>query len=279
MPATSANLGPGFDCLGVALRLYNRVTVSRDPALPGAVRHGMVEVAAGAFFGRGGKPFAHAVRVSGDVPVSRGLGSSVTVRAGVVAGLNALAGEPLTMAECLDLVVDLEGHPDNAAPAFLGGFTVCTEESVVRVAVGPRLRFVALIPEIEIETEKARAVLPKTVGFADAVANGQRAAAVAAAFASGQYGLLRGAFADRLHQPYRKRLLPMLDAVVEAGEKAGALGGFLSGSGSTIMCVVDGGPALAARVGRAMRKAAGRTACAVRVLGADNDGLKVARRG
>lgn len=276
VPATTANLGPGFDCLGVALKLYNKVTVQRLRARPCAELPPMMEEAAERLFWRARKRIWWTASVAGDVPVARGMGSSVTVRAGVLVGLNRLVGRPLTEAECMKLVVDLEGHPDNAIPAFLGGFCVCAGDAVLRQPVAPKLKFIAVVPEIEVEAPAARAVLPAHVSFQDAVHNGRQAALVAAAFATSRYELLGEAFRDRLHEPYRKHLLPGFEAAVAAAEKAGSLGAFLSGSGSTIVAVVVGGATICQRIMRGMigaLKAAGVGAQGM-VLTADNDGLR-----
>ncbi|MEZ5405617.1 MAG: homoserine kinase [Verrucomicrobiia bacterium] len=271
VPATTANLGPGFDCLGVALKLYNTITIKRE--VSDKTSSGMIRESADLFFKSiQQKPFSFSSAIQGDVPISRGLGSSVTLRAGVVVGLNRLAGEPLSQAECLNLVIQLEGHPDNAAPVFLGGFTVATDETILRVPVLPKLKFIAVIPEIEVETKKARKVLPKTLSFVDAVKSEKQAALIAAAFAAQKYELLENAFQDRLHQPYRKKLLPFLDKVIEAGVKAGALGGFLSGSGSTIICV---SLSHEQNVARAMRKALKNISASMHILEVDNKGLLV----
>jgi homoserine kinase len=274
VPGTTSNLGPGFDCFGVALSIANRVRVRRGGASAAA---GMIGSAATAFFNAAGRTLPFDVTITGDVPRSRGLGSSVTVRAGVILGLNALEGEPLTQAECMNLVCALEGHPDNAVPAVLGGFTASSESSVFRAAVPPRLKFVTVIPEVEIETDAARAVLPRAIPLADAVVNVQGAAIIAAAFASGRYALLEDAFADRLHQPYREPLLKPFPAAVAAGRKAGALGGYLSGSGSTVICLTLRHPD---DVGRAMTAVFRKAGIPARhlVLTADNTGSRIAAR-
>jgi homoserine kinase len=276
VPATSANLGPGFDTLGIALSLYNRVTVTlgrSDDSL-----NEMMRGAAAAFFRAAKrKPLPVSVRVRGDVPISRGLGSSVTVRLGVVAGLNKLLGEPLSTERLLEVVTELEGHPDNAAPALLGGFVasgmIGSEVRTCRIAVPPKLKFVAIIPHIEIETAKARQVLPARVTLHDAVSNVNRVALIVGAFANRDYTNLRGVFWDNFHQPYRQGLLPPLFDVIRAGETAGALGGWLSGSGSTILCMTirDAG-----RVAAAMKRVLDRRRIesVARVLTATNRGVK-----
>ena len=271
VPATTANLGPGFDCLGVALKIYNTTTVCRGR---GADPGEMAREAADAFFHEaGGKPFAFSWSVTGDVPRSRGLGSSVTVRLGVLHGLNELAGRPLDRRRIFLICAGLEGHPDNAAPAAFGGFTVVPPKGVVqRFPVDKSLRFLLLIPAFEISTPAARKALPNKISLADAVLSVGNAAAVSAAFASGDYARLAGCFGDRLHQPYRERLLPCLSGVIAAAESAGAIGGWLSGSGSTIACITTRQPG---KITRAMMAAAGLPDAAVVVVGADNSGVRI----
>ena len=236
VPATTANLGPGYDCLGIALQIYNRVTVSRAE---GGSSHPMVVAVAEKFFAKSGAaPFSIAWKIGGDVPQSRGLGSSVTVRLGLLHGLNELAGRPLKAHDLFLLCAELEGHPDNAAPGAFGGFTVAGGPEIARFEVAESLKFVLLIPDFEISTPAARHVLPAQLDRLKAAESCANACRITAAFASQNYGLLRGAFTDHLHQPYReKELLPFLSNVISAGEMGGALGGFLSGSGSTICCV------------------------------------------
>ena len=277
VPATSANLGPGYDAMGLALKIYNHVTVSKlgrgasaSPADP------MIDGAAALFFRASKKkPFPFSWSIEGDVPRSRGLGSSVTVRLGILHGLNDLAGGPLEREALFDLCTELEGHPDNAAPAAFGGFTVAAQGAPLqRYRVDPEIEFVLLIPECEVLTGEARRVLPEKLPFADAVYSAGQAAAVAAAFASRDYKRLAGCFGDRLHQPYRKKFVPFLDDVISAGVKAGALGGWLSGSGSTVACATLGEPE---RVAAAMLAASGLQHATAITARADNSGVKVTR--
>jgi homoserine kinase len=269
VPASTSNLGPGFDCLGVALRLYNFVTIERGKKggdLP------VVEEAAKLFFKKSRTrrfPFSH--EINGDIPRSRGLGSSATARLGVLCGLNRLAGDPLDRWSILRIAAQLEGHPDNAAPSALGGFTVARGESVQRFDVSPRLYFVLLIPDAEIATSKARKLLPSKIDRLAAVQNSANACAITAAFASGNYENLRGAFVDHLHQPFRKKLIPFLPRVIAAAEKAGALGAFLSGSGSTIAAVTLENTK---QIARAMQGAAGATSSRILITRADNEGVR-----
>ena len=236
VPATTANLGPGFDCLGIALDIANRVTIRRSAA---TAHPSIVSDAASAFFDSAGvAPFDFDWKITGDVPQSRGLGSSVTVRLGVLHGLNALSGAKQTATQLFEICARLEGHPDNAAPAAFGGFTVARAGAeTLRCEVDAELKFVLLIPDFEVATPEARKVLPDAIPRRGAVTSVANACRITAAFMQHRYDLLRGCFADGLHQPFRESLVPLLPKAIAAGEKAGALGGFLSGSGSTICCI------------------------------------------
>jgi homoserine kinase len=270
VPASTSNLGPGFDCLGVALRLHNYVTIARDrtPALDP-----MVRAAAKLFFDHiDRRPFRFSCSVTGEIPRSRGLGSSVTVRLGVLHGLNALTKKPLNRQEIFQLAAQLEGHPDNAAPAEFGGFNVARGPQHQQLKVSPRLHFVLMIPNFEIATSDARRLLPPRIARLDAVESCGNACAITAAFASRDYQKLRGAFVDHLHQPFRKKLIPFFDDMIAAGERAGALGGFLSGSGSTIVCVTLRSPQ---KVAAAMVAAARTGGVRTLIIAADNQGARL----
>lgn len=273
IPATTANLGPGFDCMGIALQLYNWVTVRKTPQGGGDVGE-MASAAATAFFHAAKKkvfPFAWEIR--GEVPRSRGLGSSVTVRLGILYGLNELTGSPLDREQLLAICADLEGHADNAAAATFGGFTLtCPGTPLQRYRIESALEFVLLIPAFEILTGAARQATPKMVAFADAVHSAGHAAVVAGAFASRDYSRLEGAFGDRLHQPARGQYVPFLDDVIAAGRKAGALGGWLSGSGSTIACATLESPE---QIAAAMLAASGLQRATVISARADNAGVHI----
>ncbi len=272
VPGTSANLGPGYDCLGIALDLYNTVTV--ETGAGSSPPHPMADEAIAAFYAATSlTPEAVTWRISGDVPSSRGLGSSVTLRLGLLAALNHLHGAPLSAEDLYRLCTRLEGHPDNAAPAQFGGFVVALpDRHFIRFEVEPRLRFVLLIPNFEVQTSEARRVLPDSVPRADAVANLALASLMTAAFATRDYRMLRHALHDMLHQPYRKPLLPFMDDVVAAGIQAGALGGFLSGSGSAICCLTLDSPGM---VAEAMRGASGLPDSRTVITSASNKGLCV----
>jgi homoserine kinase len=249
VPASTSNLGPGFDCLGLALQIYNTTTIARTEKT--ALPDGMIGETARAFFERATgapiKPFGFEARIEGDIPTSRGLGSSVTVRLGMLMGLAELVKDssPVSREQILNLLIKLEGHPDNAVPSFFGGFAVSAHASenpadgfsYTRVAVKPELSFVTLIPDLKLSTEVARGLLPKEVPFRHAVENAQRTALIAAAFCTGDYALLRGLFVDHFHQPFRQVLIPGFAPILAAAREAGALGSFLSGAGSTLMAL------------------------------------------
>ena len=273
VPATSANLGPGFDALGAALKLYNYVAVSPAAVFP---KDAFIMEIARMFFKkirRKAVPFAVSVR--GDVPISSGLGSSVTVRMGVLYGLNVLHKNILRPEEILDLVIALEGHPDNAAPAFTGGFTASSAERRFHCRISPKLNFVAALPSQEIATPKARSILPKKIERAHVVANLQNTALISAAFASKKYEHLKGTSADHLHQPSRAKLIPGFYQTVQAAEENGALSAYLSGSGPVIMALTLKDPR---KVGRAMSqslKRAGHSNVRIKILKPDNEGARV----
>jgi homoserine kinase len=214
------------------------------------------------------------VTAEGNIPIARGLGYSSTLRAGIIAGLNELSATELSRGDIVHLVTQLEGHPDNASPAVLGGFTVSgimnKQTRCIRFEVDPSLKAVTLVPDFQVRTSAARKLLPKEFSRADAAHALNRSALIVAAFASKKYETLRGVFDDRFHQPCRLQLIPQLDRVVSAGVDAGAIGGFLSGSGSAIIC-------LAARnleeVGAAMKSQLPESE--VKILSPENDGLSV----
>jgi homoserine kinase len=272
VPASTSNLGSGFDTLGLAVNLYNRVTLTRG----GSQQHDeIVSEAAELFFKRARKSrFNFEVKITDDIPIARGLGASGALRAAAVAGLNVLTGANLSTNQLLEIVTDLEGHPDNASPALLGGCTVSgrvgKEVRCLRFRVSPQLKIITLVPQLRVSTEEARRLVPQTFSKADTVHALNRAALIAAAFASKNYESLRGLFDDRLHQPYREKLVPQLSSVIRAGERAGAIGGFLSGSGSSIICLaLEKETAVATAMRRQLPDSQ------VVVLQADNSGLRV----
>lgn len=287
VPASTSNLGPGFDCLGVALRLYNEIALSRSPktgSRSGEQKHPpIVRQAATLFFETARlRPFAFSCSIAGEIPRSRGLGSSASVRVGVLHGLNELTGKPLDRLSIFRLGACLEGHPDNVAPAIFGGFTLVRGENVQRFAISSRLAFVLLVPDFEIITAGARKILPAKISRIAAVENSANACAITAAFVAEKYEQMRGRFADQLHQPYRAKLIPFLPRVIAAAEKAGALGAFLSGSGSTICSVtLQRQDKIAAAMKRAIGATLARAAAAkpisasMIITSADNRGAQI----
>lgn len=252
VPATSANLGAGFDSCGLALALYNRVQMeewdsvcitsldgTRVPTGP----HNLVYRTAKGLYDECGVPL-RGLRLAQEngVPMARGLGSSSACIAAGLVGANELLGRPFTRMQLLERAAALEGHPDNVAPAMLGGFvtSVYDEGQVysVRKPINEELAFAAFIPNFKLLTEKARAALPKTVDRADAVYNLSRAALATAAFCDGDYELLKVATKDALHQQYRLPLIPGGERVFEIAWDLGAYAVYISGAGPTIMAVV-----------------------------------------
>jgi homoserine kinase len=283
IPGSTSNLGSGFDTLGLALQVYNRVRVSSagakgvrlvacDPSGDWTRAQEMVRETVRLFFKILGQPSPGLeVELGGEVPIGRGLGASATARVGVLVALNELAKARLDRAQLLDLATRLEGHPDNASPALYGGFTVSGPIGdgirCVRFPVKTRAAFVTLIPSFQIQTEAARQLMPGNYSKRDAAHSLNRAALITAAFAKGDLSLLQGVFDDRFHQPYREQLIPALSRVLRAGEKAGAIGGWLSGSGSAVICLARENTD---EVGAAMRRQL--PGSEVRLLSADDIG-------
>lgn len=173
----------------------------------------------------------------------RGLGSSAALIAGGAAAANLLHGSPLPPAELLEVTNEIEGHPDNLAPAIYGGLTASLVEDgkprTVKLPLSPTLRWVAAIPDFELSTHLARAVLPKEVAFVDAVYNASHAAVLAGALGSGDRELIAMALRDRLHQPYREKLIPEYNKVKTAAEQCGAIAFCISGAGPTLLALTD----------------------------------------
>ena len=246
VPATSANLGPGFDCFGLALDLWNEVTVDTD-ADPGVTWEGegadelpvdgtdMVSRAIAYAARAGGTPPPRlAIHGRNRIPLERGLGSSAAAAVAGIALADALVGLSLEREEVLELAGELEGHPDNAAAAIAGGLTLAFGGGVIRLDPHPSLRPVVLVPEMRLPTGEARAALPETVPRADAVFNVAHAAAAVVALTS-EPGLLAPAMDDRLHQAARLSLVPPVSAVFDRIRTSG-----------TPVCVSGAGPSLLA---------------------------------
>lgn len=253
MPATSANLGPGFDALGIALGLYAHFEVEASGSLfiegaePGHEGPDSLFFQA---FSRGIEamglpPRGLHVRFKSDIPIARGLGSSAACIAGGLLAASAIggaeAGSVLGRERTLQLTAEIEGHPDNTTPAILGGFAVSAgvgaDLRYFRAPLGEELRFFALVPPFPLATATARAALPVTVPFRDAAFNAGHAALTTAAFIGRDWGLLDQACRDRLHEPYRAPLIAGFEEAAAGARGAGALAVFLSGAGPTLMAI------------------------------------------
>ena len=255
VPATTANLGPGFDCLGMALDIWNSVRVDIGP--PGIVIHGedsddlrplesnLVFRCFRIPFVESGRPVPEAMLTcQNEIPLGRGLGSSSAATvAGLMAG-NELAGRPLSPEKLLARAARIEGHPDNVAPALLGGCQIVVSEDgrlvTSRVPVPRELKAVLFVPDIPMPTSQARALLPDSIDRKDAVYNLGRVSLLVRALATGDLTDLAIATEDRLHQPARQAIFPPMKVIMRAALDAGALGVFLSGAGPSLLAVSRG---------------------------------------
>ena len=242
-PATSANVGTGFDCLGLALDLFASVTVTFDEAErpPGGdAGETMAVAAARACYERIGRapPAGIAARYTVAIPLGRGLGASAAARVAGILAANEREGRPLDAGACLALAANLEGHPDNACPALFGGVRVCVATDDGHAHVPCRypadLRVALLIPDHAMPTAEARRLLPDSYSRADAVGTSARLGLLVAALAAGRAELLDEATQDRFHQPWRAALFPPLYDVFDAAKGAGAHAAWLSGAGSSV---------------------------------------------
>ena len=284
VPATSANLGAGYDCLGMALELSNRVSlevrnwsrggielaVEGEGAgeLPADGRNRFVQgLEAALREGRGDIPSSAAWRIEmvNKIPLARGLGSSAAATVGGLLAGNSLLGDALSQADLLRLATSIEGHPDNAAPALLGGFVasavvgdVADGVEAIRFDVPRGIRAVIFVPDLRLSTSDMRKVLPAKVPRADAVANLGRVAIGVAGMATGRRDILRFLTEDRLHEPYRATVYPQLTRLVGDARAAGAIGACLSGAGSAILAFTDTVSGVA-RIESAFRAAAADT--------------------
>ena len=248
VPATTANIGPGFDTSGCALALYNTFTFE--------------ELSSGLQFSGCEEAYCNAdnlavvayrcvmdaldlpmpglsITMDTQIPICRGLGSSASLIAAGASAANALHGSPYTPLQLLGICNDIEGHPDNLAPALLGGLVASFVEDGRPVAaqytVHPSLRFTALFPDFELSTHLARSVLPREIPFADAVFNVSRAAVLLKALEQGDKAMIATALHDRLHQPYRSKLIRGYDEVRQLALQSGALAFCISGAGPTLL--------------------------------------------
>jgi homoserine kinase len=289
-PASTSNCGPGFDTLSIALSLYNflRLKPREDGRITSILptnrpTQKMVEEAACSFEQKAGmESGGFDYEIWGEIPAARGLGSSSTIRASVIAGLNQLAGGPLDLDDMIRLTAKLDNAPDNACPAFAGGFCIARTEPKtfayrehIRFDLPESLVFVAVSPDYEVLTENSRRVLPDTIPFNDVVRSANSLAYLVGVLVSGDFSRLNGAVDDYIHQPYRELLNPFGHEAIEAGCHCGAYTGWLSGSGSTVVCVTD--RARAQVVAEAMQQiyVANGTNCRAYRLTTDNSGLSI----
>ena len=255
VPATSANLGPGFDSLGIALNIYNEYEFELKES-KGLFFEGFEEefqnedniifMAIKKVFDKYDFKF-NGIRIKiikQDIPISRGLGSSSSCIVAGLIGAFALMNMEINRDEILSLAVDIEGHPDNVCPAIFGGLvsTIMVDNKKPLyncVEVKDGIKFIALIPRFKLSTEKARAILPKEVLFGDCIYNVGRAALLISCFSNGNYALLKEATKDRIHERFRSKLIDNFDKVYNKSLELGALSCFLSGAGTTLMAIVD----------------------------------------
>ncbi len=247
VPATTANLGPGFDVLGLALGLWNEVHITPAPTLTITVKgegkdilprdeRNLVYQAMRHLAEHVGVELPPiALHLYNAIPLQAGLGSSSAAIIGGLLGAARVLGVDLPRAELLRLAVEVEGHPDNVAPALYRGLVaVAVDEHgpiVVRIPIPRDMRVVIVLPDVHVSTKKARALLPNLVPREDAVFNIAHAIFVVQALSRGDYSLLKRTMADRLHEPYRRPLIPAYDAVAKAAKRAGAAAVVISGSG------------------------------------------------
>ncbi len=275
IPATSANLGPGFDTLGLALTLHNtvearyngtglRIDISGEDAdsLPRDASNAVAR-AMRAVYERAGEPLPGLhVSLTNAIPPGGGLGSSAAALVGGVVAANALLGEPLTRDEVLRLAVEMEGHPDNVTAALLGGLTVSSMgrcDLVGRRVPVAAMQVVVAMPALRLSTKELRALLPQTVSLADAAGNIGRAVLVVEALRSGDLDLLGEAMCDALHEPYRQQNIPGYGDAVEAARAAGAAAMAISGAGPSLIAFAHSGhEAIAKAVAAALGAATGK---------------------
>ena len=256
IPATSANVGSGFDAVGIALTLYNDIYFTEEPdkdtitveveglganTLPRDFNDNMVGQAMKdvAIKNRQPLPKGGTLRLVNAIPPSRGLGSSSAALVGGILIGNALTGGKMTREDMLTMATVLEGHPDNVAPAIYGGLSVSImadgKTLTNSIPIDDDLSFITVSPEVEVSTEEARKALPKTIDYQSAVFNVSRVSFLVSSLFMKQYDRIAYGLQDKLHVPYRIRLIPSGDRVIQKAVEAGALGATISGSGSTLI--------------------------------------------
>jgi len=255
VPASTANLGPGFDTLGMALNLYAWIEMGvaeqttihlhgdNMNGVPTDKSNLIYEVAQMVFKQSGVHIPELEISMYSDIPLTRGLGSSASAIIGALAAANALAGDALSIDELFLLATKLEDHPDNVGASLFGGIVVAAWDGeradYIRLTPDERLEVLVAIPEFQLATEKARNVLPKQIPMKDAVYNVSHSSLLVAALATGDFGMIRHAMKDSLHQPYRAPLIPGMSDILAGATDYGALGIALSGAGPTLLALVD----------------------------------------
>ncbi|SEM68079.1 homoserine kinase [Paenibacillus sp. OV219] len=259
VPASTANLGPGFDALGMALSLYawiemaipedGRTVINLHGDGLGGIpvdKSNLIYKVAQLVFEKAGVSVPEiTIDMYIEIPLTRGLGSSASAIIGGLVAANALIGSPLSEDELFQLSTELEGHPDNVGASLFGGIVVAswdgTRAAKVTIAPPADLEVLVAIPQFELATEKARHALPTQLSMKDAVFNVANSSLLVAALASGQLELIPHAMRDRLHQPYRAPLVPGMAEILEHATEHGALGVALSGAGPTLLTLVHRG--------------------------------------
>lgn len=240
VPATSANLGAGFDCLALAIDMYNTFTFTEAPR--GFRGDNLIYRSYYAVFEHlGAEIIDIKIDVDSNIPISRGLGSSAScIVAGVLAA-NKILNYPLSDGEVLNFANLIEGHPDNVSAALNGGITVSATESgkvlTNKIIPADLFKLVALIPDFELSTKESRSVIPREISLDEAVFNIQRTALLLSSLINGNLDFLKLATEDKIHQPYRMKLIENSDEIFHIAYELGALAVFLSGAGPTIMCI------------------------------------------
>ena len=251
VPATTANLGSGFDTLALALDLYNYVTIELaaktrievenegKDSLP-LDEENIVYIAAKSVFDMAEvKMDGLKIKLVNNIPLARGLGSSAAARVGGAIGANCLLGNRFSRDEIMSLTAELEGHPDNVTPALFGGFTISYvdkgELKYFKISPNVKFKIVVVIPQFEVSTSKAREILPSEISRDGAVFNIGRACLLVSSILTGQLEYIGAGMQDMLHQPYRKKLVPGMENVFKAAMENGARGVALSGAGSSIV--------------------------------------------
>jgi homoserine kinase len=257
VPATTANIGPGFDCLGAALTLYNQFkftetassnleikVVGKEAAKVSCDQDNLLYQALIKLYENiGQKPPSLLIEIDLGVPLARGLGSSATAIVGGLVGANQLAGNPLNRNEIINLAIEMEGHPDNVVPALLGNCLLSVKGNnhweFCPISWHSEIIVIVAIPDFELSTQEARSVLPKSLNYHDAVFNISHLGLLIKALETNQESWLKVAMADCLHQPYRKGLIKGYDRVEIAAKDAGAYGLVISGAGPSLLALTN----------------------------------------